>query len=320
MITEQQIISEYLAGKSISTLHTENPEISYRKIQKTLINNNITIRGGRKKKTLTPEQLEEFKLELYNGTTYNDLAIKFQLDQETLRRIAKENNFSKKNNNRINKRIKSDYFSVIDTPEKAYWIGVLFTDGSVNQSPNPETQQPRIRLQLQEDDKELLEQYKNDLALDCNLIYDKREGKHCYSVEFVDRQIFNDLSNFGIIPNKTYETKHLQYNLIPKEFLPAYALGLFDGDGCLTYSDNFSTDVTFGFTTYYESVAKDFQILIDKLINKTTFNKPVFISAWHVNWRGRLQVLSILDMLYENSPRHLERKYQKYLLLKQSLN
>jgi hypothetical protein len=48
------------------------------------------------------------------------------------------------------------------------------------------------------------------------------------------------------------------YDNIPEEYLPAYILGLFDGDGCLTYSADCSTDVTFGFTTYYESIAKDF--------------------------------------------------------------
>ena len=68
------------------------------------------------------------------------------MDQETLKRIANENNFSKRNNNRINKRIKSDYFSIIDSPEKAYWIGFLFADGNVNYSNKSEKQQPRIRL------------------------------------------------------------------------------------------------------------------------------------------------------------------------------
>lgn len=320
MITEQEIITQYLNGKSISSLHNENPEISYRKIQKILIDNNVTIRGGRKKKTLSPEKLEEFRIDLYNGVIFDELSKKYNMDPETLKRIANENHFSKRNNNRINKRIKSDYFSIIDSPEKAYWIGFLFTDGSVNYNIKSEKQQPRIRFQLQENDKEILEKYKEDLGLDCKLIYDKREGKHCYSVEFVDSQIFNDLAKFGIVPNKTYKTIHLQYQDISEQFLPAYVLGLFDGDGCLTYSNDFSTDVTFGFTTYYESIAKDFQELIDKLINKKEPNKPIYASAWHINWRGRLQVLSILDLLYNNCPRHLERKYQKYLLLKQSLN
>lgn len=51
---EQKIIQEYLNGKSISQLSKEYP-ISYVKIQKLLKDNNIAIRGGRKKKELPPE-------------------------------------------------------------------------------------------------------------------------------------------------------------------------------------------------------------------------------------------------------------------------
>ena len=55
---EKEIIEQYQNGKSISVLAREYTTLSYRAIQKILVHNNIPIRGGRKKKTLTNEQLE----------------------------------------------------------------------------------------------------------------------------------------------------------------------------------------------------------------------------------------------------------------------
>lgn len=310
---EKTIIQEYLNGKSINQLSKEYP-LSYRKIQQLLVNNNITIRGGRKKKTLTAEQEKILKEKFDEGVPVKEIAKILKLDTETLTNMIKERKYTR-TTNRVNKRIKSDYFSKIDSPEKAYWLGFLYTDGSVDHYKKT----GRIRLQLQAADEEILIQYKEDLGLDCKLIEDIRPNSKCLSVEFNDEQIFNDLATYNIIPNKTYKSHHIPFEKIPSQYLTSYLLGLFDGDGNFSCSENFSTDVTFGFTAYYEEVAKDFQLEIDKLIDKTDHNKPFFTSAWHVQWRGRTQVLKILDKLYKDCPRHLARKYNKYLQLKDSL-
>ena len=55
-----------------------------------------------------------------------------------------EMNLELKTLNRVNRRINSNYFSVIDKPEKAYWLGFLFTDGCVDKLRTT----GRIRLQL----------------------------------------------------------------------------------------------------------------------------------------------------------------------------
>lgn len=100
---------------------------------------------------------------------------------------------------------------------------------------------------------EILEKFKEDLHIDSKIIYDKRPNSTCCSVEFVDEQIFNDLAKYGIIPNKTYTVDRIPYDKIPKEYLSAYTLGLFDGDGSLSCSQDYSTDVTLNYTAYHET-------------------------------------------------------------------
>lgn len=314
---EEKIIQEYLNGKSISSLEKKYP-LSYKAIRKILVDNQISIRGGRKKKILSEQEIIKVKQLYENGTGIESIAKEVGYSREKIEEVIKENGFVRLINpfRQVNKRIKENYFSTIDCAEKAYWLGFLFTDGSVDKRNNKK----RIRLQLQAVDKEILEKYKETLGLDCKLIEDKRSNSTCYSVEFVSNQIFDDLSKYGIIPRKTYETEHLPIDKIPAEFLTSFILGLFDGDGSLSISEDCSTDVTIHFTSYHKTISEEFQKIIDTLINKNEHNAVYYTSAWHCAWRGKLQVLKILDILYKDCPIHLERKYKKYLLLKNSLN
>lgn len=313
MSKEEQIIKEYVEGKSISQLTKDYPNYSYRAIRKLLINNQIVIRGGRSKKILTPEQVNLIKpLYVNNTNTIKELANMVDLDRETLTNLINEFGWKRNNHNRVNKRIQSNYFSCIDTPEKAYWLGFLFTDGCVDHYRDLN----RVRLQLQLTDKHILERFKENLCLDCKIIIDERPNSICCSVEFTDAQIVSDLEKYNIIPNKTYKINHIPYEFIPCEYLKDFARGLFDGDGNLYVNGN---DVTFGFTSYCKECVEDFKTIINLIINNKTESTPFFTSAWHINWRGRQQVYQILTRLYENSTIHLNRKFQRYQQLANSL-
>lgn len=316
MNLEAIIIEAYTNGTSIAQLLRDYPTLTRGQINKILAKNNIPVRGGRKKKELTIDQIEYIKKRISEGAFTKEIAQELNMTVDTVAARMEDLGIKNPNKNRVNRRIKSDYFSTIDCPEKAYWLGFLFTDGCVDCYKGT----GRIRLQLQEADLEILEKFKEDLQIDSKIIYDRRYNSTCCSVEFVDAQIYNDLQRYDIKPRKTYEVDHIPYEKIPQEYLNAFALGLFDGDGCLTCSENCSTDVTFGYTAYHETEVKDFRDLICLLDPNAHKVKTVFTSAWHVNWRGRLQVISIMDQLYKNCPRFLKRKHDKYLALKNSLN
>ncbi len=312
---EEKIIKEYLKGKSISSLLFDYPTYNRRQITKILKDNGVTIRGGRKKKMLSDEQITEIKKMIDDGAFLIEIASYCKLSKETMRIRLNDLGLKIKNTNRINRHIKSNYFSVIDAPEKAYWLGFLYTDGAVDHY----RATGRIRLQLQEQDKEILEQFKKDLGIESKIIYNTRPNSTCCSVEFTDEQIFNDLAKYDIIPNKTYKIDHIPYKAIPKEYLKDFVLGLFDGDGGLSLNTNAPNDVTLSYTAYYETEVKDFQFLINSLANIQKDLKNYYTEAWRTQWRGRLQVLKILDILYKDSPRYLKRKYAKYITLKNSL-
>lgn len=310
MSKKQEIIEKYLNGMSISALEKEYyPHYNYRNIRKILVDNNIEIRGGRSKKTLTQEQFEYLKTKYCEeGEDLIVLAKHFNWNKETLRNLIEENHLVKKTTNRVNKRLKEDYFNIIDSEEKAYFLGLLITDGNVSKT--KDGRQGRIRLQLQAKDKDILLKFKSSLQIDSDLIFDSR-GNGCYGVEFSSDTIFNDLAKYNIIPKKTYTITNLPNN-IPQKYIKDFLRGMIDGDGSISFDINKSKDVSLNFTSYYQSFVEDFQKEIDKLINKENHNKVFYTSAWHCQWRGYDQVLSILNILYDNSTIYLERKYNLY--------
>ena len=309
-MTKEEIIQEYINGKSIAWL-SQNSKYNYRQVREFIVQANIPIRGGRKKKTLTNEQLKILKQRYCEESEdLKTLAQEFSWDKETLRNLIKELGLTKKTTNRVNKRIISDYFSCIDSPDKAYFIGLLFTDGNVSKIPG---KQGRIRISLQAKDRDILDKLKTVLQIDSDLILDNR-GNQCYSLEFCDEQIYQDLQKYNIVPNKTYEINSLPKN-IPQKFLRDFIRGLIDGDGGISFSENKSSDVTLNFTSYHEGIVNELVLLIDNLINKTEHNKPFYTTAWHCQWRGYKQVTKILDILYNDSTMYIQRKYDLYKTL-----
>ena len=113
-----------------------------------------------------------------------------------------------------------DYFSNIDTPEKAYIIGFLWADGHNN---------PRsgLTINIHRKDEDVLLFFKNQL--DCNAPIVDKKG---YSLFTINRKkIHNDLLVMGMFTNKTQN--NLKFPNISKTLMRYFVLGFFDGDGSI---------------------------------------------------------------------------------------
>lgn len=159
------------------------------------------------------------------------------------------------------------------------------------------------------------------LNADCLIQYDKRPGKECAGIEITSAKIFDDLFSHGVIPNKTYNSFHLPK--VPEDFIIPFLRGLFDGDGMLSYKENYN-ESSVGFISKSISVVEEFQALIDNLIGKNESNKIKLEinkvgSSYRCSWRGRRQVLKILSLLYDDASIYLQRKYNKYQRLLETI-
>ena len=72
---------------------------------------------------------EDYLTEKYSS---RELGEKYSLSKTTVLKILKRNNIEIKNKRLVNTELKKDYFKVIDTEYKAYFLGFIFADGCVS--------------------------------------------------------------------------------------------------------------------------------------------------------------------------------------------
>lgn len=190
------------------------------------------------------------------------------------------------------------FFHNIDTEHKAYWLGYIMADGCIYKN----------RLAITSKDVDHLKNFKFDLNTTNDIkIYKQRYGYYGL-IRISSLEIVNDLSQYGIIPNKT---KILVYpNNIPYELENHFLRGYYDGDGSISFNGKRkSLEVSVvGTKNFIESLAN---ILSIRLCLKSNNYYNHSNDLWCFR-RSQLQGKKIGDYLYKGSTIRLERKFQNY--------
>jgi hypothetical protein len=133
--------------------------------------------------------------------------------------------------------IKEDYFSIIDTKEKAYWLGFIYSDGSIYQN-KPDGPYNRFGFDLSRKDEIMINRFAQ--AIGFSLKYKNylsrtrtRNGKiridEGVTLEFQSDIFTGYLKELGVSPDKTFRIS--LPDLGDRELNLAFLLGFFDGDG-----------------------------------------------------------------------------------------
>ena len=250
------------------------------------------------KKELSKEQIEyiitaytkEFKSMSTIGTELNP-----PVSKTVVRRILMENNVAIKTDNH---KYRADYrkFKIIDSAEKAYWLGFIAADGCVYVRETNST----IRIQLNAIDKKHLEKFKKFMNSNVNIIdiiqtsgyasVDK--PSHMVAIAFNSNDMAQDLINLGIVPNKS---KSLQKPKIKEEYYLPYILGYFDGDGSLVKFANgeYNLNIT-GTKATVEWINQILQI--SSHLEKRNENRETY----HIRCGGTNKPYLIMKQLYNS--------------------
>jgi len=120
------------------------------------------------------------------------------------------------------------------TPELAYVVGLLTTDGNLSKDGR--------HLTMRSSDLQLLKTFKGCLGLPCKIVQSRNERwtkKPCYRIQFSNVQFYRWLLKIGLFPAKTYTIGALN---IPDEYFRDFLRGHLDGDGQVwTYKDRWNT-------------------------------------------------------------------------------
>jgi transposase len=194
-------------------------------------------------------------------------------------------------------------FRVIDTPEKAYWLGFFNADGAIL-GVNPGTL--RLQVVLARKDRAHLVKLQAFLEITREIWdYEARtigDVLRPYSrLICQERPIVMDLVRHGILPNKTGAEKPWNG---PPDLMPHYWRGMIDGDGSVP-GKGFNITLTGS----YDVISAFVEWARGKCgtgINPTHDKRSP--DHWRAIIGGRASVLALLHALYDDAPVVLDRK------------
>lgn len=270
--------------------------------------NNIKVNKAKRKRNI--DKKDEI-IKMHNkGITITEICKTLNISRSSVTARLKEENIE---TNKIYRKtsINEDAFKIIDSEEKAYWLGFLYADGYVNND--------GLHVGLKKDDKGHLEKLK--IFMDSNVnIRDKsikNNGKNYFSstISFCSAKLSKDLINKGCLKNKSLILKFPTEDQVPNDLISHFMRGYFDGDGCITTSKPtrgtklqriISVIGTQDFLDKYKSIL----IKECELINKNKYSSCG--QAYTFRLGGNLIVQKFYDFLYKDATIYLDRKYAKF--------
>lgn len=210
---------------------------------------------------------------------------------------------------RSSEELNVDYFAEIDTPEKAYWIGVLATDGCVSEN-------SRISLSQTAADGGLVDAFA--LSVGASMFLRTRTVTHdaflgagntrtFRCVRFTSQKMAADLAMEGITHRKT---KILRVSRCASRFPAAYLRGCLDGDGTVgKLNFKFSS----GSEAWIDEARELIAVRTGRILSKyrqvsTATNREVFVL------QGVRGDQPVLEWIYspQGGECRMERKFQRF--------
>ena len=198
-----------------------------------------------------------------------------------------------------------NYFETIDTEAKAYFLGLLLTDGNVHKIKR-DTEQYRIQIMLHSQDREILECLKKELHSSNKIIHYQKDNRNECAFGIQSVKMAYDLAKQGIVPNKTFIAE-LNYN-IPHHLFRHYIRGIFDGDGTVYYSKE---HLHFGFYGTHKLVAQVQDWLIEQ-INLTRHKITDKETVSFTTYQKKQDIENFYKLIYTNANFYLKRKKEKF--------
>lgn len=226
-------------------------------------------------------------------------------------------------NHNCNKKIRTfndRYFDKIKTPNQAYWLGFIYADGYVVKRKSDRSYE--LGISIQSSDVKLLEDFNNELGGVHNITHSHSEKYICdypkasitdsVTLRIYSKNIVNDLIKNNVVQNKTQSSL---FPVVEDDLFFDFLRGYIDGDGCIYVNQNNVSASQVHITSANDEVLN---YIKDKLflheINSRVYKEKEKKYRIYIN---RENAIKLLEMIYyDENVQKLNRKYEKYLLLK----
>ena len=201
--------------------------------------------------------------------------------------------------------INEDFFKKW-SPQTAYVLGLLITDGCVSKTGV---------ISLCVNDQELLEKVKKALGSE-HKITPSEHQKGLYCFYFARKNMVEDLRKIGITPQKSLKVRFPQ---VPDRFLRDFIRGIFDGDGTVFFEKR--TQKSLLLKSKFGAGSKSFVVDLELHLQKLGLPKRTIYTSKTKNGNyfyfvyGHEDSKKLFNILYKDASQDLflGRKYQKFL-------
>ena len=309
---EKQIIDMYNNNINIDDIIAVF-NVSEKEIRIVLKNNSI----DRVYNTFTDELYNRI-IKLYkDGKTQKYISEQLLISERCIPKALKKRGEHVRTYSENNRRygLNERYFDKIDTPSKAYILGLLYADGCNHPEHNC------ITLSLQECDKGVVEFVRDEIEYEgpirVNYLSKKNpKYKDQYMLCINDEYMSKQLETLGVIKAKSLI---LQFpTFLDDGLIPHFVRGYFDGDGCIVYDEKHQKchTKTAGTKEFCDTLSK----ILTSMNCKHNIVHPKQCkdnNTFVLQTCGNKSSFKLLSWMYDNDEFHMERKYQKYLYAKE---
>lgn len=204
--------------------------------------------------------------------------------------------------------VNDHYLDVIDSQEKAYFLGFFMGDGCNSED------RDSITIEIHNKDIKLLQKFKDMLDFSGPL-YTRETRDHC-KISIKSRQLSKRLAELECVQRKS---KFLKMPSIDLTLARHLLRGLMDADGCIFYRERGANAKECTVEWYAtESVCQSIQKMLKNHLDiKASVRYKPASNIYTCTIYKFSSVMKFLDWVYEDSTIHLDRKYQIYQSVKQ---
>lgn len=200
--------------------------------------------------------------------------------------------------------VNEDYFNKIDLEHKAYFLGLMASDGCI-------TDENKLLIGLAREDDEVLKMFKSCINYTgpLYLIAGRTLAhKDQTRLQIRNKTLYEALRKHGITERKSLT---LKFPDLPDDMIPHFIRGYFDGDGSVKFNHGVM-NIRFVGTSEFLTKLQD--ILIEKcqLSKVKMFQANKAKNTFELTYGGDTQCLRIYDFMYLNSTRFMQRKKGKF--------
>lgn len=248
------------------------------------------------------DKLDELDVvKTYKETNLDFCKKKFHIGPNKLKEILKKYNIPLKTSRELAKyKYDENYFELIDTEEKAYWLGFICADGFLSST------RKHVIIELNKNDFHHLEKFRDCVSGNQQIHFYKQKLGETVRIEFSGNMYYS-LTKMGLTSNKSYDLI-LPTKYIPDNLIRHFIRGFFDGDGSIHF-DSYKDRYRISFTGL-ENVLNELKSIL-KIDVKLSMDKRTK-STYYLVINKEENIKRVLCYMYEDSNIYLDRKYKLY--------